>query len=185
MIGLADEMIKTHYDEKGELLPAYGFFNDLEYKKIQPKDSINILYGIKANMALNSKIYSNVYARLNSGSVRFLITEQEAKVALLSTKVGQKISLEERVRRLLPHEMTTKLFNEMANLRLKRTGVGLDIVLEPINTRFPKDKFSSFSYGLWRIKEIEDDMNKKQRRSGGKRQLTFFTEGGREIGGRQ
>ena len=27
-IGLADEMIRTHYDEKGELLPAYGFFND-------------------------------------------------------------------------------------------------------------------------------------------------------------
>jgi len=28
----------------------------------------------------------------------------------------------------MPHELTTKLFEEMANLRLKRTG--LDIVLE-------------------------------------------------------
>jgi hypothetical protein len=30
----------------------------------------------------------------------------------------------------MPHEMTTKLFEEMANLRLRRTGVSLDIVLE-------------------------------------------------------
>jgi hypothetical protein len=30
----------------------------------------------------------------------------------------------------MPHEMTTKLFEEMANLRLRRTGASLDIVLE-------------------------------------------------------
>lgn len=53
--------------------------------------------------------------------------------------------------------MTTKLFEEMANLRLKRTGAGLDIVLEQINSRFPKDKYSAFAYGLWRIKEIEEE----------------------------
>jgi hypothetical protein len=35
---------------------------------------------------------------------------------------------EERIRRLLPHELTTKLFEEMANLRLRR--VGTDISLE-------------------------------------------------------
>jgi hypothetical protein len=40
------------------------------------------------------------------------------------------MSLRERVERLMPHEMTTKLFEEMANLRLKRGGTGLDIVLE-------------------------------------------------------
>jgi hypothetical protein len=30
----------------------------------------------------------------------------------------------------MPHEMTTKLFEEMTNLRLRRTGASLDIVLE-------------------------------------------------------
>jgi len=62
--------------------------------------------------------------------------------------------------------MTTKLFEEMANLRLRRTGVSLDIVLEQINPRYPKDKYSAFAYGLWRIKELEEEQNKRRRRRG-------------------
>ena len=177
-VGLADEMIKPQYDEMGNYLPAYGFINDDNYKAIQPKDAPKILYGIKANNQLNSKIHGNCYSRLTSGLVRFLIKEQEAKSALLSTKKGQKMTVEQRVIRLMPHEMTTKLFEEMANLRLKRTGASLDIVLERINSRFPKDKYSSFSYGLWRIKELEEEYYKTSHRKRiGKRQLVFFSGG--------
>lgn len=55
----------------------------------------------------------------------------------------------------------------------------MDIVLERINERFPKDKYSSFSYGLWRIKELEDEYSKKARRKSliGKRSLVFFSGG--------
>ena len=177
-VGLADEMIKPQYDEMGNYLPAYGFINDENYKVIQPKDAPKILYGIKANNQLNSKIHGNCYSRLTSGLVRFLIKEQEAKSSLLATKKGQKMTVEQRVIRLMPHEMTTKLFEEMANLRLKRTGASLDIVLERINSRFPKDKYSSFSYGLWRIKELEEEYYKtSHRRRIGKRQLVFFSGG--------
>jgi len=109
-------------------LPAYGFFNNDDYKKIQPKDAPQILYSLKANGPLNSKIHGNAYSRINSGMVRFLISEQDARAALLATKVGQKMKTEERVKRLIPHELTTKLFEEMSNLRLKKSG--LDIVLE-------------------------------------------------------
>ena len=178
-VGLADEMIKTQMSEDGEFYPAYAFSNDESYFAIQPKDVPKILYGIKANGPLNSKIHGNAYSRLQSGLVRFLIKEQEAKSALMSTATGQKMSVYKRVERLMPHEMTTKLFEEMANLRLKRTGVSTDIVLEQINPRYPKDKYSSFAYGLWRIKEIEEESSKKRRRrmgSGtGSRQLTFFS----------
>lgn len=176
-VGLADEMIIQHIDEFGEVLPAYGFINDDVYKKIQPKDAICILYGIKANGPLNSKIHGNAYARTSGGMCRFLIKEQEAKSALLSTKVGQKMTTEQRVARLMPHEMTTKLFEEMANLRLKTTG-SMDIVLEQINTRYPKDKYSAFAYGLWRIKELEEDSYKRKRRNvNGGRKLVFFSGG--------
>ena len=122
-------------------------------------------------------VSSVIYNRLNSGMVRFLISEQEARAALLATKQGQKMSFEDRVKRLLPHEMTTKLFDEMANLRLKRTG--LDINVEQINSRFPKDKYSALAYGLWRIKELEEENYKriKKRGNGLKRTLTFFTGG--------
>ena len=85
------------------------------------------------------------------------------------------MTVQQRVQRLMPHEMTTKLFEEMANLRLRRTGATLDIVLEQINPRYPKDKYSAFAYGLWRIKEIEEELNKKRRRRSAfeKRQLVF------------
>ena len=179
-VGLADEMIKPQYDEMGEYFPAYAFANDETYYAIQPKEAQKILYSLKANGPLNSKIHGNAYARLTSGMVRFLIKEQEAKNAIMSTQTGQKMSVYKRVERLLPHEMTTKLFEEMANLRLKRTGSSTDIVLEQINPRYPKDKYSSFAYGLWRIKEIEEEYTKKRRRrmgaeGSGTRRLTFFT----------
>ena len=176
-VGLGDEMVRQQVSRTGEVLPAYGFTNDDNYKKTQPRDAICILYGIKANGPLNSQIHGNAYSRLTGGKVRFLIKEQEAKSALLSTKAGQKMSTEQRVQRLMPHEMTTKLFEEMANLRLKRAGASLDIVLEQINSRYPKDKYSAFAYGLWRIKELEEEEYKRNRRRGGSRQLIFFTGG--------
>ena len=178
-IGFADEMIREQVDEFGNIYEPLGFKNDDDFLKIQPKDAMCILYGIKANGPLNSKIHGNAYTRINGGLVRFLIKEQEAKNALLSTKVGQKMTVKQRVQRLMPHEMTTKLFEEMANLRLRRTGVSLDIVLEQINPRYPKDKYSAFAYGLWRIKELEEEQNKKRRRRGmlDKRQLVFCTGG--------
>ena len=176
-VGIADEMIRTHLDASGKELPAYGFFNNDDYKKIQPRDSIPILYSLKANGPLNSKIHGNAYSRIYGGMVRFLISEQDARASLLATKVGQKMKLEERVKRLMPHELTTKLFEEMSNLRLRRNG--LDIVLEQINARFPKDKYSAFAYGLWRIKELEEENYKKKSRRAGRdgRRLVFFTGG--------
>lgn len=176
-VGIADEMVREQIGRDGKIYPAYGFTNDDVYKKTQPKDAICILRGIKANGPLNSQIHSNVYSRVSAGKVRFLIKEQEAKSALLSTKVGQKMSPEKRIQRLLPHEMTTRLFDEMANLRLKRTG--MDIALEQINARYPKDKYSAFAYGLWRIKELEEENYKKIRRkaSYGNRKLIFYTGG--------
>ena len=178
-IGFADELIREQVDEFGNTYEPLGFHNDDEFAKIQPKDAPRILYGLKANGPLNSKIHGNAYTRLNSGLVRFLIKDQEAKSALLATKAGQKMSVIQRVERLMPHEMTTKLFEEMANLRLKRTGASLDITLEQINPRYPKDKYSAFAYGLWRIKEIEEEQSKRRRRRGGEmqRRLVFCTGG--------
>lgn len=173
-VGLADEMIKEQVDEFGKRYPAYGFFNNDDYKKVQPKNAIPILYSMKANSQLKSKINGNAYARTQQGLVRFLIKEQEARSALLATQVGQKMSTKKRVERLMPHEMTTKLFLEMANLRLKATGTG-DIVLEPINAHYPDDKYYSFAYGLWRVKELEEDAMKVNRRRGSStRKLVFY-----------
>lgn len=182
-IGLCDEMIKVQLDdETGEILPAYGFSNNDDYKKIQPREAPQILYMMKASQDLKSQINGNAYSTLFGGKVRFLIKEQEAKSALLATKVGQRMTHEQRIKRLLPHEMTTRLFEEMANLRIKKAGT--NIILEQINTHFPDDKYYSFAYGLWRIKEIEEEYFKKKRRrdrfgkgSSGGRRFVFYTGG--------
>jgi hypothetical protein len=77
----------------------------------------------------------------------------------------------------MPYEMTSKLFEEMGNLRLKRSGSGLDIVLEPINSRFPDDRFSSLCIGLRRIKELEEEAVKRLKKRDGPRKLVFFSGG--------
>ena len=182
-LGLADEMIKPSIGSNGEILPAYGFINDKNYKAIQPKDAICILYGIKAgNSSIkvkdgspavsNSAVDSNAYARIDSGKVKFLIKEQEAKSALLSTKTGQKMDIVKRTERLLPHEMTSRLFEEMINLRLKPNGV--DMSVERINPHKSRDKYSAMKYGLWRIKELEEEALKKRSRGRAHRRLVFF-----------
>ena len=174
--GLADEMIVSQVED-GVTYPAYGFFNDENYKKIQPKDTPQILFSMKATATLKPQLHSNVFNRINSGRVRFLIKEQEAKSLLLETKVGRRMDPVQRAKRLMPHELTTKLFEEMLNLRLKRTGTSLDINLEQINTRYPDDKYMAFAYGLWRIKELEETEIKKQKRRSAINisELVFYT----------
>lgn len=176
-VGLGELLTKEQVDSQGVVWPAYGFHNDKEFAKTQPSSAPRILYAMRATAKLNSNIHSNVYTRLSSGLVHFLITEQEARTALLATKTGQKMTPVERVQRLMPHEMTTRFFEEASNLRAKRTG--LDIALEQINSRIPKDKYFAFAYGLWRIKELEEEALQKHRRKfgGRSRQLVFYTGG--------
>ena len=177
-VGLLDFMIRANIDGKsGIVYPPYGVFNNKDYAKVQPHGCEEIIYILKANATTTSQIHSNCYTRINSGLVKFLIKETEAKNKLLSTKKGQKMKLEERIERILPHEMTTRLFDEMANLRIKPTGNGADINLEMINKRYTKDKFSAFEYGQWRIKELEEELNKKWKRNRTHRTLMFFSKG--------
>lgn len=179
-VGLIDYMVQESYDSSSnQYYPAYCSNNNDDYRQSLYPKAIPKIYVIKANSTLDSKIHGNCYSKVYSGKVSFLAREQEIKNRLLETKKGQKMKIEQRVARILPHELTTRLFEEMANFKLKPTGNGTDIKLEKINTRTLSDKFSSFEYGLWRIKEIEDEHFKKRRRKGGRnRKLVFYTQGG-------
>lgn len=179
-VGLMDSMVKETFDpQTNSFYPGYCAFNDDDYRQSLYPQAIPLIYTIKANSVLDSKIHGNCYAKVYSGQVSFLAKEQDIKVKLLSTKKGQKMSLEDRAKRIYPHEITSRLFEEMANFKLKPSGNGTDIKLEKLNSRMLSDKFSSFEYGLWRIKEKEEEYFKKKRRGGGKnRKLVFYTQGG-------
>lgn len=173
-------MIKETIDtERNVILPPYGFTNREEYLSLQPRGCEKILYGIKANGQLNSDMHSTLYSKIYSGDLNFLISEQDAKIKLMSTKAGQKMKPEQRVARLMPHELTSILINEIMNLRVKPTGVSNQIAVEQINSRMLKDKFSALEMGVYYISELENAQNARRRNRGlgKKRKLTFFKKG--------
>ena len=69
---------------------------------------------------------------------------------------------EERAEYLKPFTLTSILKEEMMNLREENEGV--NIILKQANKSIKKDKFSAFEYGLYYIKQEED--NKKRKRKG-------------------
>ena len=179
-VSFADLMIKETFDyERNIVLPAYGFSNRDEYEGIQPRGCERILYGIKATGQINSDMHSTLFAKVYSGAIKFLISEQEAKVKLMSTKAGQKMKPEAKIARLMPHELTSIMINEIMNLRIKPTGVNNQISVEQINKRMLKDKFSALEMGIYRAVTMETENNTRRRNRGlgGKRKLTFFKKG--------
>lgn len=179
-IFMADAMIRPTYDPStGETFPAYGFSNRDEYLELQPRDAATILYGIKATAQINSDMHSTLYAKIDTGKLDFLIPEKEAKTRLMATKVGQRMTPEKRNERLIPHELTSHLIEEMMNLKTKPAGANNMIAVELINKRMLKDKFSALEMGVYKVSLTEQDYSARRRNRGlSPRKLTFFRAGG-------
>lgn len=180
-VAFADLMIKETFDpQTNSFLPPYGFSNREEYYSLQPRGCEKILFGVKATGQINSDMHSALYAKVYSGHLNFLISEQEAKTKLMATKAGQKMRPEARIARLMPHELTSRLIDEIMNLKIKPTGVSNQIAVEQINKRMLKDKFSALEMGVWRAVTMENEKNARRRNRGltKKRKLTFCKSGG-------
>jgi hypothetical protein len=61
----------------------------------------------------------------------------------------------------MPFKLTDILRDEMLNLREENEGI--NIILKQANKRVKKDKFSSFEYALYYIKQEEAKKKKKKR----------------------
>ena len=162
-IGLVDYMIKSQSDpDTGDIYPDFGVYNDEEgyYKKYRTNmTEQEAMYLIKANAPLNTEAHTNVQVQLSAGKIRFLIDERIAKTKLLDTKLGQNMRPEDRAEYLKPYVLTSILKEEMNNLREENEGV--NIILKQANKAIRKDKFSSFEYGLYYIKQEEEKKKKK------------------------
>ena len=161
---LIDYMVKQQIDENGDTYPDFGVVNDDEgyYKKYRtPNTEYDAMFIIKANAPINTECHSNAQAQLASGKVKFLIDERTAREKLLGTVKGQKMKPEERSNYLKPFNLTSILKEEMLNLREENEGI--NIILKQANRGIGKDKFSSFEYGLYYIKQEEDKKKKKKR----------------------
>ena len=159
-------MVKTQIiPETGEIYPDFGVMNDEdgEYKRFRTDHTeYDAIYEIKANVPINTEAHSNVQTQLRAGKLRFLIDEKVAKNKLLGTKKGQSMRPEERAEYLKPFTLTSILREEMLNLREENEGV--NIILKQANKSVPKDKFSALEYGLYYIKQEEDNKNRRRSR---------------------
>ena len=84
------------------------------------------------------------------------------------------MSLYERRVYLLPYEMTSRLMDELNNLKLKPTGVQNQFKIERISSSIQKDRFSALEYGLYRIKYYEEKFKKRRKKTEDKK-YAFFT----------
>ncbi len=170
-IGLIDFMTKAQIDpETGDELPPFGVEGgttqdtlDL-YKKIRGSGvEENALYLVKANASINTQAYTYAKTQLSSGRVKMLIDESQARIKLMSTKVGQNMSPEQRNNYLMPFVLTDALKAQMLNLVEQNEGI--NIILKQSSRGINKDKFSAFVYGLYYIKQQQDSKRKKRSRN--------------------
>ena len=166
-IGLIDFMVKSQIDpETGDPLPDFGVENDDEnfYRKFKTAiTEADAMYIVKANAPINTEAHTYVQTQLASGKIKFLIDENQAKVKLMGTKVGQQMDASKRAEYLQPFVYTTILKEQMLNLVEENEGT--NIILKQSSRGVKKDKFSAFEYGLYYIKQEEDKKKKRKNRS--------------------
>lgn len=163
--GLVDFLTVPSTLPDGSTLPDMGVFNDVDnqYKRKRTLDcELDAIYIVKANASFNTDAYTIMQMEIQSGRVHFLISERLAQEKLLSTKIGQGMTPEERAKRINPHVLTTILKDEILNLR--QSNEGINIILKQANKKITKDKFSALLYGLYYIKHEEDDRRKKKKK---------------------
>lgn len=172
-IGLLDAMVVPSFNAKtGEQFPPYYAFNNDHHLPPEKKSEGDtpwpeynaIIYDIKAGSSNDDAIHSNFFAQINNGSVSFLAHERVVKNKLLKTRKGAKMTVFDRRVFLLPYEMTSRLIDELNNLKLKPTGVQNQFKIDRISHSIEKDRFSALEYGLYRVKYYEDEAFRKAKK---------------------
>ena len=178
-VGLVDFLVEGQDDpDTGEYYPPFGVMGgnlpDMEqlYKKfITPETVRDAVYLMKAGAPTNTEAHAYLQSQLGSSRLRFLISEKEARLKLMETKVGQNMTPEERAEKLIPFQLTDNLKDQMLNLVKENEGV--NIILRQGNKKIPKDRFSALEYGLYYIKQEEERKRKKKTTSFSK--MMFFS----------
>lgn len=175
-VGFVDFMLKAQVDpETGDELPPFGVENTDEYEEYRKYNKAegtekDAMFLIKANAPINTAAHAYVQTQMSSGKIKLLIDEREASTKLMSTKVGQNMTPEQRADYLMPFTQTTILKDQMMNLVEENDGV--NIILKQNNRSIKKDKFSAFEYGLYYIKL--DEEKKRKRKSHSIADMMFF-----------
>ncbi len=170
--GLADYLIDEQ-NINGDYYEPYGFINKTKYFSTEKKNCNKKLYGIEANRAFNSNIYLNAHIMLSLKRVSLLINERQARRYFGRYKSWNKLNPIKQSNKLIPYVQTTKLHDQLANLKAS-IDTGGTIVLSKIKGAVKKDLVSAFVYGLSYIGEIEEAERKKNNKDSSKSQYSFL-----------
>lgn len=169
-VGLLDYMVKRQVTEDGEVYPPFGVMGGTntdaaaQYKRYRTNDTEDdAIYIVKASAPIDTVAYTTLQTQIESGKIKFLIEERQAKAKLMSKKLGQQMTPEQRAEYLLPFQLTDILREELLNLREENEGI--NIKLKAANKHIGHDKVSSLLYGMYYIKEVEEARKKRSRAS--------------------
>ena len=170
--GLADYLIDEQ-EYNGIYYQPYGFLNKNKYSATEKRNCVRKLFGIEANRALNSEIYTNAHIILSLKRVSLLLNERQARRYFSQYKTWNKMSPVKQANKLIPYAQTTKLQDQLANLKAN-LDTNSTIVLQRINSHTRKDLVSAFVYGLYYINLVEEEDKKKRNRDWSKAQYSFL-----------
>lgn len=170
--GLADYLIDEQ-ELNGIYYEPYGFLNKNKYSTTEKRNCVRKLFGIEANRGLNSEIYTNAHIILSLKRVSLLLNERQARRYFSKYKTWNKMSPVKQANKLIPYAQTTKLQDQLANLKAN-LDTNSTIVLQRINSHTRKDLVSAFVYGLYYINLIEEEDKKKRNRDWSKAQFNFL-----------
>ena len=170
--GLADYMIDEQ-EVNGVYYQPYGFLNKNKYSSTEKRGNVRKLFGIEANRVLNSTIYTNAHIILSLKRISLLLNERQARRYFSQYKTWQKLGPVKQANKLIPYAQTTKLQDQLANLKANIETQGT-IVLTRINSHVRKDLVSSFCYGLYYISLIEEEERRRNSRGWSKSQYSFL-----------
>ena len=165
------------YDEVRDIeYPRWHSINDKKAnEKYDTSSSLPVLYTVIATDGYNTKAILQLNSSLESGSIKFLISDDDKREALNPKEKGEflKMSAYEQTSYMLPYRQTSSLQNELIALERKMIrGGNIQVVTTGKNT---KDRFSSLLYANYQAHEIELEQKKKASR-GSMSEYMFETE---------
>ncbi|MBM7598101.1 ribonucleoside-diphosphate reductase alpha chain [Virgibacillus halotolerans] len=154
---IIDEVLKETFDPKtGDSLGCWSTINTDRVP--ESSDAEKIVYDLHSQ-GINSDIIIN------------FIDMVEAQKLLLLEKVDNAnydINDDDDLKRIAPFMQTDILIEEIANLKLKELNSG-KYTVEQVVRKIDKDRYSAVAYGLWFIKNFEDESH-----SGEEYEFGFF-----------
>ena len=145
--GLIDELLKSHTDPlTGEVLECWDTINT-DNKPENELLADRCLWDIKAQ-GNQTKIIVDFIDAVDSGRLKLLEHRRETEFT-----TNERDDME---RYVLPYIQTDFLFEEIANLKLKKAS-GANLVIEQATKRVNKDRFSALAYIIYYIMEYEND----------------------------